>query len=65
MAALGGGHGAYTFPQIIDTFTTAYTAFRAAKHQSERIAGTSSNSTNDANNNNGQKAKVVIHTGNW
>lgn len=35
MAALSGGSGSYNWGQVVDTYTTAYTAFRAAVIESE------------------------------
>jgi len=58
MAALGGGHGEYTLPQIVDTFTTAYTSFLAAKLESQLAVNGESFPFK-------QKAKVIVHTGNW
>lgn len=52
MVAPKYGHGEYSFTQIKEIFTTAYTSFLAA-----RIESYMSQESN--------KVKVVIHTGNW
>ena len=51
MEAPSGGKGNYTFQQIFDIFQTAYTAFSAARTESQAYAGAD--------------AKIKIHTGNW
>lgn len=53
MEAPSRGKGNYTLGQIKDIFTTAYTAFMAAKYVSSVIAPKESNPV------------VTIHTGNW
>jgi len=58
MAALGYGNGSYTFEQIVDIYTTAYTSFNAARIESV-LSANNGNVTGD------KKPKVVIHTGNW
>jgi len=57
MAALGGGSGAYSKQQIVDTYTTAFTAFSAARIESQLSVNEEKEGSN--------KCKVVIHTGNW
>jgi len=57
MAALGGGQGEYSSDQIVDTFTTAFTSFTAAKIES--ILSVNGEQIGNS------KPKVVIHTGNW
>lgn len=71
MAALSGGTGTYTLPQVVDIFTTAYTSFRAAKIESKL----SLNNENPEGTVKPYELKsaistyfnryVVIHTGNW
>jgi hypothetical protein len=51
MEAPSGGRGSYTLEQITDIFQTAYTAFSAARSESQACAGGG--------------AKTQIHTGNW
>jgi len=50
MAALGGGHGVYKLEQIVDSFFTIYTSFKAAIIESHRLKPGSA---------------CIIHTGNW
>jgi hypothetical protein len=57
MAALGGGQGSYTKPQIVDMFTTAYTSFLAAKIESTLQVNGGNLTPN--------KPEVIVHTGNW
>ena len=51
IAAIGYGHGRYTGEQIHRTLVTAFTGFRAAVAESERMTG--------------GPARVVVHTGHW
>jgi hypothetical protein len=51
MAAPVFGHGRYTLDQISFSIATAYTGFRAARLESDRIAGPG--------------AQLAIHTGRW
>jgi hypothetical protein len=51
IAAIGYGHGRYTGEQIHRTLVTAFTGFRAAVLEAERLAG--------------GPARVVVHTGYW
>ncbi|HET6251050.1 MAG TPA: hypothetical protein VFE47_25405 [Tepidisphaeraceae bacterium] len=51
MAAPAGGSGAYTWDQIDYILVTAFTGFRAAKHETLETRG--------------KAAKTVIHTGFW
>jgi len=56
MAALAGGYGAYSMRDIVDSYTTAYTSFLAAKVESN---------TDKKGDPISKEKKVVIHTGNW
>jgi len=56
MAALSGGYGAYSLRDIVDSYTTAYTSFLAAKVESN---------TDRKGEPLKHEKKVIIHTGNW
>jgi len=58
MASLSGGSGTYTWEQIVDLYTTAYTAFKAAQVESRM-------SCNNEAAMGPVIPYVVIHTGNW
>lgn len=58
MAALSGGSGSYTWEQVVDTYTTAYTSFKAAQVESKMAV-------NDEDPAGPIIPYVVVHTGNW
>jgi hypothetical protein len=61
IAALGGGNGAYTSQQIIDTLANAYTGFLSARIESQAASAPKDNDAGPAR----PPKRVVIHTGNW
>jgi hypothetical protein len=64
IAALGGGHGAYTQQQIIDTLINAFTGFVTARIESQARQPAAVSDT-DAVGPARPPKRVVVHTGGW